>query len=90
MINRKLIEARKAKGWTQTYLALQLAVSPITPEEICSFVFSHEPFTPGDHFCLYHALVHEFGRMGKQRHIFLLKAVTQENHPYSPLCKGGF
>ncbi len=30
MINRKLIEARKAKGWTQTYLASQLAVSSIT------------------------------------------------------------
>lgn len=30
MINRRLIEARKAKGWTQTYLASQLAVSAIT------------------------------------------------------------
>ena len=30
MINRRLIEARKAKGWTQTYLASQLAVSSIT------------------------------------------------------------
>jgi len=30
MINRRLIEARKAKGWTQAYLASQLAVSSIT------------------------------------------------------------
>ena len=30
MINRKLIKARKSKGWTQTYLASQLAVSSIT------------------------------------------------------------
>ncbi len=34
---------------------------PFTPEEICSFVFSHEPFSPGGLICLYHALVHEFG-----------------------------
>jgi len=33
-----------------------------TPEEVCSFVFSHEPFSPGGLVCLYHALVHEFGR----------------------------
>ena len=35
---------------------------PFTPEEACSFVFSHEPFSPGGLVCLYHALVHEFGR----------------------------
>ena len=35
---------------------------PFTPEEVCSFVFSHEPFSPGGLVCLYHALVHEFGR----------------------------
>jgi hypothetical protein len=35
---------------------------PFTPEEVCSFVFSHEPFSPGGLICLYHALVHEFGR----------------------------
>lgn len=35
---------------------------PFTPKEICSFVFSHEPFSPGGLVCLYHALVHEFGR----------------------------
>jgi transcriptional regulator with XRE-family HTH domain len=34
---------------------------PFTPEEVCSFVFSHEPFSPGGLVCLYHALVHEFG-----------------------------
>jgi transcriptional regulator with XRE-family HTH domain len=35
---------------------------PFTPQEVCSFVFSHEPFAPGGLVCLYHALVHEFGR----------------------------
>lgn len=35
---------------------------PFTPEEVCSFVFSHKPFSPGGLVCLYHALVHEFGR----------------------------
>jgi hypothetical protein len=35
---------------------------PFTPEEVCSSVFSHEPFSPGGLVCLYHALVHEFGR----------------------------
>ncbi|MGH2493265.1 MAG: helix-turn-helix transcriptional regulator [Ktedonobacteraceae bacterium] len=30
MINRNLIEARKARGWTQMSLASQLAVSSIT------------------------------------------------------------
>lgn len=35
---------------------------PFTPEEICSFVFEHQPFSPGGITCLYHALVHEFGR----------------------------
>lgn len=36
--------------------------APFTPEEVCSFVFSHSPFSPGGLVCLYHALVHEFGR----------------------------
>lgn len=35
---------------------------PFTPEDVCSFVFSHKPFSPGGLVCLYHALVHEFGR----------------------------
>lgn len=30
--------------------------------EILTFVFSHEPWAPGALACLYHALVHEFGR----------------------------
>jgi hypothetical protein len=33
-----------------------------TPQDICSFVFSHESFSPGALVCLYHSLVHEFGR----------------------------
>lgn len=35
---------------------------PFTPEEVCAFVFAHEPFSPGGLVCLYHSLVHEFGR----------------------------
>jgi hypothetical protein len=35
---------------------------PFTPREVCGFVFSHESFSPGGLVCLYHALVHEFGR----------------------------
>lgn len=35
---------------------------PFTPEEVCEFVFSHESFSPGGLVCLYHALIHEFGR----------------------------
>jgi hypothetical protein len=35
---------------------------PFTPQEVCAFVFTHEPFSPGGLVCLYHALVHEFGR----------------------------
>lgn len=35
---------------------------PFNPEEVCSFVYSHEPFSPGGLVCLYHALVHEFGK----------------------------
>ena len=35
---------------------------PFTPQDVCSFVFSHEPFTPGGLVCVYHAMVHEFGR----------------------------
>jgi hypothetical protein len=40
----------------------RLFAVPFTPQEVCSFVFSHEPFSPGGLVCLYHALVHEFGR----------------------------
>jgi len=35
---------------------------PFNPQDICYFVFSHEPFSPGGLICLYHSLVHEFGR----------------------------
>jgi hypothetical protein len=35
---------------------------PFTPQEVCSFIFSHELFSPGGLVCLYHSLVHEFGR----------------------------
>jgi hypothetical protein len=41
--------------------------APFTPEEVCCFVFSHEPFSPGGLVCLYHALVHEFGREEVER-----------------------
>ena len=34
---------------------------PFTPEDVCAFVFSHEPWA-GGLVCLYHALVHDFGR----------------------------
>jgi hypothetical protein len=40
----------------------RLFAVPFTPQDVCSFVFSHEPFAPGGLVCLYHALVHEFGR----------------------------
>jgi hypothetical protein len=35
---------------------------PFTPEAICGFVFTHQAFAPGALVCLYHSLVHEFGR----------------------------
>lgn len=35
---------------------------PFTLQEVCSFVFSHQPFSPSGLVCLYHTLVHEFGR----------------------------
>ncbi len=34
---------------------------PFTPQDVCSFVFSHEPWA-GGLVSLYHTLVHEFGR----------------------------
>jgi hypothetical protein len=40
----------------------QMVAVPFTPEAISSFVSAHEAFTPGGLVCLYHALVHEFGR----------------------------
>ena len=35
---------------------------PFTPKEVCAAVFSQENWTPGGLICLYHSLVHEFGR----------------------------
>lgn len=40
----------------------RLFAVPFNPQDVCSFVFSHEPFSPGGLVCLYHSLVHEFGR----------------------------
>jgi DNA-binding XRE family transcriptional regulator len=40
----------------------KLFTVPFTPQDICSFVFSHRPFA-GGLVCLYHALVHEYGRV---------------------------
>jgi hypothetical protein len=40
----------------------QMFAIPFTPEGVSSFVFSCEPFAPGGLVCLYHTLVHEFGR----------------------------
>lgn len=39
----------------------KLIAIPFTPEEVCEFVFSHSPWANGL-VCLYHTLVHEFGR----------------------------
>lgn len=39
----------------------QIFAVPFTPEDVCSFVFSHKPFCAGL-VCLYHTLVHNFGR----------------------------
>ncbi len=33
-----------------------------TPQDVQKFVFSHENWTPGGLICVYHALIHEFGR----------------------------
>ncbi len=40
---------------------------PFTPEEVCAFVFAHQPFSPGGLVCLYHSLVHEFGSVHVNR-----------------------
>ena len=39
----------------------KLFAVPFTPQGVCSFVFSHEPWA-GGLVGLYHALAHEFGR----------------------------
>lgn len=40
----------------------KLFAVPFTPSDVCSFVFSHESFWAGGLVCLYHTLVHEFGK----------------------------
>ena len=40
---------------------------PFTPEEVCEFVFSHEPWGAGALMGIYHTLVHEFGRESVER-----------------------
>lgn len=44
-------------GWENR----EIFSAPFTPEDVCSFVFEHQPFSPGGLVCLYHSLVHEFG-----------------------------
>ena len=31
-------------------------------DEVVAFVFAHQPWAPGGLACLYHTLIHEFGR----------------------------
>ena len=45
----------------------RLFAAPFTPQDVCDFVFSHESWAPGGLICLYHALVHEFGREEVER-----------------------
>jgi hypothetical protein len=45
----------------------KIFVVPFTPQDICSFVFSHETFS--GLVCLYHSLVHEFGKAQVNRAI---------------------
>lgn len=40
----------------------KLFAIPFTPEDVCDFVFSHEPWGGGALMGIYHTLVHEFGR----------------------------
>lgn len=40
----------------------KLFAVPFTPPDVCAFIFSHRSFAPGGLVCLYHTLVHEFGR----------------------------
>jgi hypothetical protein len=40
----------------------KLFAIPFTPEDVCEFVFSHEPWGGGALMGIYHTLVHEFGR----------------------------
>jgi hypothetical protein len=40
----------------------KLFAIPFTPEDVCEFVFSHEPWGGGALMGIYHTLVHEFGK----------------------------
>lgn len=40
----------------------KLFAIPFTPEDVCKFVFSHEPWGGGALMGIYYTLVHEFGR----------------------------
>jgi hypothetical protein len=40
----------------------KLFAVPFTPEDVCEFVFSHEPWGGGALMGIYHTLVHEFSR----------------------------
>lgn len=40
----------------------KLFAIPFTPEDVCEFVFAHEPWGGGALMGIYHTLVHEFGR----------------------------
>jgi transcriptional regulator with XRE-family HTH domain len=40
----------------------KLYAVPFTPEDVCAFVFSHEPWGGGALMGIYHTLVHEFGK----------------------------
>lgn len=40
----------------------KLFAIPFTPEDVCSFVFSHGPWGGGALMGIYHTLIHEFGR----------------------------
>lgn len=60
-LEKPLVEVMQKGARDQFFENRQLFHMPFTPEEICAFVFEHEPFSPGGLVCLYHALVHEFG-----------------------------
>lgn len=42
---------------------------PFHPQDVSAFFHEHEPFSPGGIVCLYHALVHEYGRAEVDRAI---------------------
>lgn len=54
--------SRMNKGVRDRFENRKLFPVPFTPEDIAAFIFEHQPFSPGGLVCLYHALVHEFGR----------------------------